>query len=211
MKIKTICINLVRRADRKVLMEEELAKHKDILDYEFIEAIDGREVKNYPENFNTPSLYACLLSHSKALQRAKVHNFDNVLIIEDDVVFCSDLKKRLKLFLDIAPDDWDILMLGYYPFTNYFPEPEPVSQLIYRSKGCMGAFAYMVKKEFYDTVLDAFADEKGFTDNILADLHREHKAYVFQPTMVYVREDYSDLAEKTVNHKNIKSVFQETL
>jgi len=99
---KILVINLADRKDR----------WKDIQE----------EFKDWPEGLHRISAVkrkvgwkGCTLSHQKAVQYAKEHDFPWVLILEDDCQLEKDALKRFQELLPILWDrrsDWDIFMGG---------------------------------------------------------------------------------------------------
>ena len=126
---KIYWINMENSKNRKKLMEKILNKI-DIQNERFI-AYDGSinlninsqyfYAKNgiYP-NFNNKE-YAILLSHLSVIEKYCMTNknenkYNIALICEDDLSldFIKYWNKDLKTIINEAPNDWDIIMLGYF-------------------------------------------------------------------------------------------------
>lgn len=126
---KIYWINLDTSIDRKNKMIK-LLKNINIENIR-IKAFDGNSIDNihtkffYCENNNYPKYsnkeYAILLSHLNTIEEfTKIDNnklkYGVALILEDDISF--DFIKYwnidLEKIIDKAPDDWDIIMLGYF-------------------------------------------------------------------------------------------------
>ena len=118
-------INLDRSLDRKKHIEEQFKKY-NIIDYKRISAIDGKNIKNIKEgningikfknNYKNTNKYelACTLSHLKTIEYAYENNFNEVLILEDDISLelSNYWHDTLKNIVDKeAPKDWEILQL----------------------------------------------------------------------------------------------------
>ena len=99
-------INLKRREDRKKSMIEQFERENiKSSQYEFIEAIDGNELKESEElrllfdgnNFNyRKGIIGCALSHLQLWNTlANDNNNDYYIILEDDLELSSDFKKKL--------------------------------------------------------------------------------------------------------------------
>ena len=121
---KILCINLLRRSDRKIKMTEMFDQNK-IVGYEFFEAVDGSQLKptefirnlflgndfNYRKGF-----VGCALSHYniwKKLSEDKVNDF--YLIFEDDINYFDEeyVEKLEQVFSQLNPIRHDIVYLGY--------------------------------------------------------------------------------------------------
>src|SRR5262245_6692080 len=99
--MRTYVINLPRATDRREAMERQLATSD--LDYEFVEAIEGRNlsadeyaelvdhtaVERWP-HWLTPGAIGCLLSHRRVLEMAAERD-EPSLILEDDAVLSPHL------------------------------------------------------------------------------------------------------------------------
>lgn len=95
--MKIYCINLKRSTERRAKMEQELAKTG--LEYEFIEAVDGRkltkdEIKKRYSIWRTRFRYGigltageigCALSHKKFFEIVKNSQAKCAMVLEDDV------------------------------------------------------------------------------------------------------------------------------
>jgi hypothetical protein len=151
---KIFIINLARRSDRKKIMIDRL-KDAGLTNYEFIEAIDGTDEKfikkfikfkqNTPTKIVTSGHLGCLLSHIKALEKAKDENLNSVLILEDDVIFDKNFIMRIKM---TQVPKYDLLYLGGL-----------ISELKFfingwaMSKEVMGAYSYLVPSHMYKIIL----------------------------------------------------------
>lgn len=92
-------INLARSTDRRAYMTAELKKTR--LDYEFLTAVEGRDLDLNDTSLIDPSLPSvtqflagtagAALSHLSACQRMIEDGLDAVLVLEDDVVLPPDL------------------------------------------------------------------------------------------------------------------------
>ena len=153
-------INLSRRNDRKEEMLKKI-KEENILNYEFIDAIDGntlsiletfQELKNNKKTkIITSGHYACLQSHIKAIKIAKSRNYSSIMILEDDVFFCKDFISKLK---NLKIPKYDILYLGGI-ITN--------KKIFFNDwsigKNIMGAYGYILNSNLFDIIIEEL--EKG--------------------------------------------------
>jgi hypothetical protein len=157
-------INLVRREDRKKEMIEKL-EQVNITDYEFIEAVDGLDEKVMNE-FNelkkndkfkiiTSGHYACLLSHIRAIQKAKENNYLNIMILEDDVIFCENFIDKL----NIQVPKYDMIYLGG------IIDKKKIFLNNWNNYNCiMGAYGYILNCSLYEKVLNDLEKDKYYID-----------------------------------------------
>jgi len=124
-------INLKRREDRKEQMISRLKEQK-INNYEFIEAIDGKEIsasKEIQELFKgndhnyRKGVIGCALTHIKLWKELINDNVDYYIILEDDICFCENFKEKLNKSLELfESNSLDFLAFGS---SNISPNEDP--------------------------------------------------------------------------------------
>jgi glycosyl transferase family 25 len=100
--VRAYVINLARSPERRAHMVAELGKTG--VDYEIVQAVDGRELDFHDprtvatiepsaldSNLLLPNQIACVLSHLHAYQKILDDGLDYGLVFEDDVILPSDL------------------------------------------------------------------------------------------------------------------------
>ena len=163
-KYPILYINLDRSNDRKINIESQMNKY-NIKNYQRIQAVDGREIKNiregkmndvrYINNYKvgSKSELACVLSHLKAIKYAYENNYDTVLIVEDDCSF--ELMDKWKYDLptivnDKTPKDWEIIQLYFSKNCISGIEDKIIKR---NNQECYGAVAYLINKKGMEVVL----------------------------------------------------------
>lgn len=124
---KIYVISLITNKDRQEFIKYQM-NELDI-DFEFIYGVDfynlkydisGNEI-NYPNlifdytNLNNNTMFGCTISHYKAILQAYYLNYNNVLIIEDDMCFNKDYNLLYDMLNNI-PKDADFVT--YDPRSN---------------------------------------------------------------------------------------------
>lgn len=148
-------INLLRRDDRKKEMLIKL-ENSNISKFEFIEAFDSLDpniinqfnnIKKLGNEMVTSGHFACLLSHIKAIELAKERNYSNIMILEDDVIFCDNFIDKLK---NIKIPQYDFIYLGgIISKKKLF-----LSNWSFCDKyRIMGAYGYILSKSIYEDIL----------------------------------------------------------
>jgi len=165
---KIYIINLHRRIDRKKKIIDELKKI-DVKNYEFITAVDGNDinVQNLYKKLKNDSKsklksaghLGCLLSHKKALEKAYINKYNQILILEDDIFFKSkDFSNDLKKMV-ICP--WKIIFLG-----------APIlEKKIFLNKWAHcdkfpGTYGYIIKRELIQNILSLLKNMENSIDII---------------------------------------------
>jgi len=117
--MKVYVINMERSKGRRDVIEAQLKKLK--LDYEIVNAVDGRQMSDEEleqvalrKNDFMKSQAGCMLSHLKVYKRMQEEPDEFALVLEDDVIATEkDMKKVLQ---EITPDlnHTGITLLTYY-------------------------------------------------------------------------------------------------
>ena len=195
-------INLARRPERKEEMIKKLEQN-NITQYEFIEAIDGSE-SNILEQFNklksnsnfpiiTSGHYACLLSHINAIKKAKENNYLNIMILEDDIIFCGNFIDKIK---NITIPEYDMIYLGGISskikiFMNNWGKVNKI----------MGAYAYVLNKSIFDDVLEQLEKIEDYVDLFyLKKIQPNYRVYILNDLIK------TDLTSSDTSHKSKKMV-----
>lgn len=115
MDYKGYVINLPHRADRRKHMENELSRVG--ISAEFINGMLPSEFdlslpKLQVMANRTKGAIGCHYSQVKAMELA-LNQGSNALVMEDDLVFCSDIQERFKVIKEFTDkNEWDVFWLG---------------------------------------------------------------------------------------------------
>ena len=221
-------INLDHRTDRNEHMLKELNKAgieayrtKGILPNEY----SGPEHKVSVMRKRTPGAIGCHYSQVKVMETALFQN-KSALVMEDDLVFCSDIQKRF-FHIDnfLNNNKWDVLWLGgtYHlnptwhsiPHNRELPQCkcnlnrdwEPTNDIkIVRTYGCWSTYAYIVNINSLEKILKMLDDNVHLSmgiDWLFILLQPQLKTYAFNPGCVKQIDNESDIG----NGKTIFSAF----
>lgn len=196
-------INLDHRKDRKNHVENEFKK----LDLQ-------------PSRFNACKMKngaaGCSLSHLKCLEKAKINDWDQVMIVEDDITFLDPqlLKKQLNTFMK-RHQDWDVVLLG----GNNISPFQPIDECCIKVRHCQTTTGYIVKKHYYDKLIQNIKKglnyllrepEKHFLyaiDKYWLQLQKIDKWYLIVPLSVVQQPGYSDIENKNTNYVSMLSAL----
>ena len=154
----------------------------------------------------------CTMSHIKCLEIAKERNWDHVFICEDDILFLDvpTFKTSLEEFMK-SDVDWDVCIVG----GNNGPPFERVSDFCIRTYNCQTTTGYIVKKDFYDTMIANFRES---ATNLVKDpknkrafaldvywkrLQQSGRWYMVTPVTVIQLEGYSDIEQRNMNYSGL--------
>lgn len=196
----TLFINLDHRKDRLEHVEKELEKM----------GIKG-------ERFNAiktaSGAIGCTLSHIKCLEIAKERDYEQVFICEDDITFTNpDLfKQNIEKFCMNEDIMWDVLIIG----GNNVPPYKQYYDYAARVFNCQTTTGYIVKQEFYNTMIKNFkegvanlmrdpANKRMFAIDIYwKKLQMENFWYMITPPTVTQYENYSDIENRNLNYDHL--------
>jgi len=161
-------INLESRKDRRENIEKRLQNIG--FTYTIINAVTrddpiikerskGTEHLNNRSEYDKGAVYGCLLSHIKASKELLKSDMEDVLVIEDDVVFHKDFKKMFLMIMTKLDPTYGLLTLmafnkDYYKGLNSsFREsifPAPINY------DCWTTFGYLINRKCAQWVVDTF-------------------------------------------------------
>ena len=194
----TLFINLDHRADRLEHILIELTKM----------GIIGAE--RFPAVKMAKGNVGCTISHIRCLELAKARNWPQVFICEDDITFTNPevLKNSLEKFAESAIQ-WDVVVIG----GNNCPPYVQVSDFCARVTNVQTTTGYIVKKEYYDILLDNFRmgleklmrepeRKKEFSLDIYwKQLQVSDRWFMILPLTVVQYYDYSDIEQRVTDYR----------
>lgn len=138
---------------------------------------------------------ACALSHKRIYQDVLDNGYQRVLIMEDDVLPELDKLKNFSKVVNQLPDDWELLMLGYYG------EKRPslkssIQQHLYKLFHLLHLFNWhKVSKQWIDDIqLQEYSDELYSIGKVLgahayAISHSSAEKFIRYQTPVRIQAD----------------------
>lgn len=157
----------------------------------------------------SPGHIGCSKTHLSILQMAKRHEWDYVLIVEDDISFL-DPKLFIKQFNSFLTNhvDFDVVLLA----GNNYPPYKRIDESCVQVTHCQTTTGYMVRRHYYSTLIANI--EEGLSKLLLEpDHHREYaidqywghlqrqgRWYLITPLSVTQRQDKSDIENRTTNY-----------
>ena len=158
-----IVLNLERAPNRKDNLKKQFENLRmdENLHYYFMPAYDGRYLSNLTLNANIGMGYgsgrlfqkaelAIIMTHIAAIKFAQVMEFEDVIIIEDDVILCEDWYERLDILKEKVPENWEYIYLsGHSDYVKFHKYEQPT---VIPAPKMVGAFSYMVKKSAYSKI-----------------------------------------------------------
>ncbi len=191
-----IYINLENRKDRKDLLLNEFKK------------------LNIPENkiHKISGIYkpknghkGCVMSHILALELAKLNKWNMVAIFEDDMELNVSIDEYNRLLNKaLQHDKWDMILLH----GSYQEMKKPIDDDIYYLKHSTQSTGYIIKSEYYDTLLDLFKNcNNNMVDHKWGDMEHRMEPYALdqQWNKLIKRDNIIGFKTNLVKQRNISS------
>lgn len=213
MNLHTIILNLDRSKDRKEAIKRQFEDlNISTNDYTFFPAFDGKNIINMGLSNITIlkgaglgrklqiAELAVIMSHIGALKHCQIMKYDNVIILEDDVVICKDWTSRLDKLFSILPTDWEYVYLSGH--SDYVKIPMYNDPTVIKAPHMIGAFAYMANKIGIEKLIKYCGEFVTTYDDMI--MHKiqgnQLNGYLYLPFMVYHAGKESLLWDKTPGH-----------
>jgi GR25 family glycosyltransferase involved in LPS biosynthesis len=196
----TLYINLDHRKDRLEHVQLELAKI-------------GVVGERFPAIQTKSGAVGCTMSHIKCIELAKQRGYEHVFICEDDITFLDPtvFLDHLQKFEDDEDINWDVVIVS----GNNAPPFFPVQEYTVRVLNCQTTTGYIVKQEYYDTLLKNFKEsahqliqDPTKVKEYAADIHWKKLQsqdfwYLIVPLTVIQYENHSDIENRTTDYKDL--------
>lgn len=193
-------INLETRVDRKNHIEQELKKIN--LNGSRLDAvkIDKENHSKFKHSRLKQGAIGCTLSHIKCLEIALEHNYNHIMILEDDAEFIYPelLRDKINNFLETCRE-WDFVFISGNNYGLY----EQINENYIKVKNCLTTGCYIVNGHYIKTLLNNMKESlvKEYpVDAYFCSLQCIHNWYLLTPVLCTQRDDYSDIEECNVSY-----------
>jgi len=197
---KIYYINLERRKDRNQECIDELKKYNIIA--ERFNAINGESIikSNWVHSLGA---IGCLESHLQIIKNAKENKYNNILILEDDVIFDDNIEGIFENYYKQLDKNWDILYLSGNHNQHEGNLLNMVSDNIIKCYLTYTTHSYAVKSSIYDIIIDKLSNAVNPVDVEYTKIQKISNCYAFYPGISSQRVGYSDIINNDVNYKII--------
>ena len=185
-----IYINLEERKDRKKHTIEELTKY-----------IPEDKLIRFDAIKHEHGFIGCAKSHLECIKLARKNNWENVMIIEDDVHW-YDYNKGIVLLEQLLKKKYDVIVCG--GASSFY---NPWTYKLYQSQTTT---SYIVHKSYYNTLINhwefylrlleqTLQCKKYALDQTWKKLQWKHDWYIVYPPLFIQKEGYSNIEKKIYN------------
>lgn len=217
-------------------------KSENLLNYKFIEAVDGNNHKSLYEsvtekmdknfvkhNFSYGAL-GCLLSHIKVIKDAKINNYKQILILEDDFIFTEMFSNKFNDIFKNLNAEYDLIYLGKKQghYNNYekikeihndvnFEKIKLTSNknLYIPNYQTWGTHALLIKNTLFDEIINFEKNIIAPIDIMLMSLYNKYKIYSIKNDLIISDDLNSDIQVKKIDWNwdfnlfpNIKKIIE---
>ena len=205
---RTAIINLPERADRRAETREEFKRvgwQIENKKADFFTATQPEIAAGFP----SAGVKGCFLSHMNAIKQAKHDNLSNILMMEDDIAFISDINKIASEALqELDKTEWGFLYLGHEHISDLSTEKrleEITEPLLLKHFYAINGYIFDRFLQFLEQVLERSPGhpEGGpmYYDGALTTFrmqNRDINTFVIMPSLGYQRSSRSDLHQRSL-------------
>lgn len=218
---KTFCLTLKETPKRKEYAYNHFKQHN--LDVEFFDGIHGKKFglstvipymddnPNWKPGDGSPHFISqghigCILSHFILWKTLSYLPYDEILILEDDVILCDNFKEKFIKYKSELPDDWQYVFVGHCCLPPEDQQLKVTNNIITSNHSPMCTHAYMIKKSSIPILLDTNHQAWAHIDiQIQKRSLKQLKHYVFVPSLVE-QISLNLIRENDMNDSEFKSL-----
>jgi len=189
---KIIYINLDKRTDRRVQLENEL-KLFPAEKVQRFSAVEDRSLGGL----------GCTKSHIAVLELAKENNWNTILILEDDMVW-NKTNNSISDLVKLLNNPYDVILLGC---TEAF-----YNTSTFRVYSALTSVGYVINSSYYDTLINNFKQSHDLLyqtrcypvfalDQYWRRLQSDDNWYLLKPSLCIQKPGYSDIVNKFIKYE----------
>jgi hypothetical protein len=200
---KTFCVNLERRPDRLENFQNQVNTY-NLGEYEVYKAVDGLELDKSKYNTNLRNgEIGLILTIIDIIKFSKNNNLNNVLIIEDDCEFTSEIN-FIDSYFEKLPSDWDMLYFGGNHNTHMgWQQPIIINDKVRKLVNTYSTHFVLIRNTVYDHILEILPKLSEPLDITYTRLQKIFNVYCFYPVIATQKVDYSDIQNSVTNYTDI--------
>ena len=189
---KVYVINMDKDKERMYILDKKM---KELgIKYQRITGVDGKKV--YPKYKDKtklrPGQIGCLLSHLNILNDAIKNKYDNILVLEDDILFHrnfhNEFKKKYNKLMK-NEKNYDLIYLGCHQSLNgdgYWSRIK-MKEEYYENNTTDGTFAMLINKNIFQDIINFVENLELPIDTAISKYilsNNKYKTYSFFPHLI---------------------------
>ena len=190
-------LNLKKRKDRLEHIEKELKKI-NCNNYHIFEAVDGNEIKNNTKLKN--GMFGLIKTYLNLHVELTKKNYTDVLIIEDDCVFCENFNNLLTKYYTEIPSNWDFIYFGANHNYHIGGKTETINKEVVKLNNSYSAHCVLFKRKVFDDLISKLIDFTIENDVMMSHLQKKYIAYSSSKPLTTQLPTFSDIENKNVNY-----------
>lgn len=180
---RMFCINLDRSVDRWAHVKQQVAKF-ELTKVERFRGVDWLDYQHMPPGIQLGmknAMCGCTASHGAVLHAIGYHEWDKVLVLEDDFeIVHDDFHERFEALIKFVPDDWEMIYLG----AHYGNAPRGrVNEHVLLADQIKTTSSYAIRGRYARFVAPLMAGCCG-PDDLFSGFNPVQKVYVLQPRLM---------------------------
>jgi len=157
---KVVYINLDEAVERKNKVESELLKY-----------FPSDKIIRFPAIKNDKGYLGCSLSHCKVIKMAMDNNWENILVIEDDMIWNNSIENSYNIFEKIVSNKFDVIQLN--TFSQKF------NSETFKLNKSTSTCSYFVKKHYYKKLYKNFTEGAEMLEKCIKKSNRKYRIDVY--------------------------------
>lgn len=173
-----------------VSLDKDIERRNNILskiNVDYIYSVDGSKLNGNSLEIKNTNLkkgeIGCYMSHVHLLNKVLENKNKITLILEDDAEIEKDTFQKIENIIKYAPEDFEIIFLGYNYYENYDYE---------RVSNVYGAHGYIIKND--NITKDRIGKLFPITYPIDVALANVFKSYIIKPKAIELNKTYSKIS-----------------
>lgn len=190
-------LNLKKRKDRLEHIQGELKKI-DCKKYQIYESVDGNFVENNTRLRN--GMFGLVKTYLNLHSELTKNNYKDVLIIEDDCVFCENFNQLMETYYNKVPKNWDFLYFGANHNYHVGHKTDLINEEVVKLNYSYSAHCVLIKRHVFDDLIFNLMTFTTQNDVMLAKLQSKYNAYSPSKPLTTQLPNFSDIEDKNVDY-----------
>jgi len=207
---KVYVINMDKDKERMYILDKKM---KELgIKYQRATGVDGRKIYSQYKNKTKlrPGQLGCLLSHINVIKDAIKNNYENILVLEDDIIFHKNFHKEFKKkyrYLIEKEKYFDLIYLGCHQKHNW--KNINILTHYYKTKKNDGTFAMLINKNIFQDILENYNKLNQPSDRVLYyNIQPNKKCFTFHPNILTSNVSNYSNTEEILNSVNLSKYLK---